>query len=707
MCMVNNGMAGDSRDDTPLSTTHHGRRKASTTKGGTKPISPTRRQSSRIKTSTPVDATGGGVTDHLPGHDDLPSPIQRLPVLGQRVKCGAGLHKGDDHPQKGLDPLYAHDGLTSPAGITDQASSPLNEDYVHPAALSSVRSAHWPRPMALDSQYPQLAYIYKAVLSTGVPNSLAAKQQLPTNLKVSHWVNIATGHPDDDIVIQGIKYGFPTQYWGPPRPTNIPGYNHTSAKAYPASVREYIDKELEEMALIGAFRDPPFEWVHFSPMMSRPKAGGDHTARRIIVDLSFPQGYDINSCISKNVYFGTNFTHTLPTTDSLVWMIGSMGYQGYMYTIDIARAYRNFHSDPLDWPLMGIAFEGDVLIDTALPFRARNSSFYMQKVAEFIDRSLTLQGACVLIYLDDLVGVAHDEDTAHLHYNMACELLGDLGLPLALKKLAPPSPRIQWLGILFDIPNRTISIPQAKIQEILKVITDLYSRSAMTRRDVQQLAGKINFVARVCRPARLFMARILSYLRAHPPGYTKVSLGAKADLPWFLKFLPTYNGISLMPQDAPTATIEANSCLKGGGALRGTRCYMIAYTEEYSENHHISQLEAANCMVAIRTLVTPEDRGHLIEIHCDNSAAVSVYHTGRGRDSVILACARAIWAHAAKCDCSLAFKHVPGELMGAADALSRAPLSPHHRETALQVMSQLDLHEVEVSDQVLNYSDFL
>ena len=450
------------------------------------------------------------------GHDDLPSPISKPNTIWKQVWHARG-QQSDVHPRGGNEPPSAHDGLPT-TELTDDQPADHVQEYIHPVTLAANRMAEWPQPLAVANDYPQLAYIYSAVVQTGVPNSLDARLTLPTALQIHKWEAIATGHRDDVIVLDGVRYGFPSQYWGPPRPTLSPGYNHTSADAYPNKIREYVKKELDEGAIIGPFTTAPFEWVHYSPLMTRPKASQDGLARRVIVDLSFPQGQDINLCISKNVYNGQQFRHTLPTVDNLVDIIREMEYKAFLYSIDIARAYRNFHSDPLDWPLQGIAFAGELLIDTALLFGSRNSLFFMQKIAEFIARHLTMKGACVLIYLDDLVGVASTMEEAEEQYAWCCELLGDLGLPLAVNKLAPPSQGIQWLGIKCDVPTRMLSIPEEKVKEALQTITNLHSRSAMSRKEVQQLAGKINYIARVCRPARLFMSRILAYLRAHPPG---------------------------------------------------------------------------------------------------------------------------------------------------------------------------------------------
>ena len=47
--------------------------------------------------------------------------------------------------------------------------------------------------------------------------------------------------------------------------------------------------------------------------MTRNKPGASH--RRVIIDLSFPDGEAVNSKISKDQYLGTDFILTLPSID--------------------------------------------------------------------------------------------------------------------------------------------------------------------------------------------------------------------------------------------------------------------------------------------------------------------------------------------------------------------------------------------------------
>ena len=590
---------------------------------------------------------------------------------------------------------------------TQDDRQPDLQTRTHPADVAHEHRATWPEPTGLCETHPALADIYRQVLDTGLPNALQRRVTIPSGLNIPQWISRATGHCDDKLVLDGVQYGFSIQYMGPPTPTHDQLCNHASAAAYPTQVSEYLQKETDLEAIIGPFTDPPFKWCHASPLMSREKSADNQTERRIIVDLSFPHGHDINSHIQKNVVNGNYYNHALPTVDHLVNLVAQREYIGYAFAVDIARAYRNFRSDPLDWPLLGVAHGGHTYIDLAMPFGARLSSLYMQRVAQFISRHLATKGICVLIYLDDVVGVAQTYEKACKDFNVLQSVLSDLGLPLARHKMTPPTRVIQWLGIILNMDDKTLKIPHKKVGQIRTEMAEMYQRSCLTRRQVQSIAGKINHLAKACRPARLFMARILAYLRGHPPCPTMISKGTRADLRWFLQYLPTFNGISTIPHPHHVMVVEADSCMKGGGAHNSESCYYYTYDPEEVEDRHISQLEAVNVMAAVRAFVGHQHKGNTVMVHCDNQSAVAVYTAGRGRDEVILACARALWRHAADMDANLIFKHVPGQNMTTADILSRAPLSDKAQEAARVLIRTTGLKWIPPEKAWFSYELFL
>ena len=133
-----------------------------------------------------------------------------------------------------------------------------------------------------------------------------------------------------------------------------------------------------------------------------------------------------------------------------------------MFTVDIARAYKNFFSDPLDWPLFCLQWGEAYYVDVSMPFGARASSCFMQRVANFVSRILREENIAAIMYLDDVVVVAPDEDTAQAQYSRVCELFIELGLPEAVEKTQPPSTSVRWLVINIDAHAMCLSIPHDK-----------------------------------------------------------------------------------------------------------------------------------------------------------------------------------------------------------------------------------------------------
>ena len=79
-------------------------------------------------------------------------------------------------------------------------------------------------------------------------------------------------------------------------------------------------------------------------------------------------------------------------------------------------------------------------------------------------------------------------------------------------------------------------------------------------------------------------------------------------------------------------------------------------------------------------------------MYCDNQASVEAFRSGRARDRVIGACARALWYVSAAMNVTFRFLHLPGEQNLVADALSRACLSREHKAAAICLIAGLKLN---------------
>ena len=160
---------------------------------------------------------------------------------------------------------------------------------------------------------PQLALLYQAVHSSGLPNYRGARQPLPHNINIPAWRQRSHLFNDPSLIVI-LDFGFPIGYTSahPPAPYHV---NHPSATQHPQEVSAYITKELRHSAILGPFTSHPLDWPRANPMMTRPKK--DSSARRVIMDLSMLQGSSVNSGIPKTSLDGAPFKFRLPNPATL------------------------------------------------------------------------------------------------------------------------------------------------------------------------------------------------------------------------------------------------------------------------------------------------------------------------------------------------------------------------------------------------------
>lgn len=223
-----------------------------------------------------------------------------------------------------------------------------------PQAFRDDRISKWP-DINSQGMGDDLSAIYRAVRETGLPNAMGAQLELPTQLHLLEWEKNLSSSKDHRELLSYIRYRLPLGYMGPPS-GSVGTPNHSSAMKYPNQIDDFINDEVEMGGVIGPMRDTPFtEWAHMSPLMSREKRDSDK--RRVIIDMTFPPATSINAFINKNMVAGVRRDHRLPGIDDLVKIVRRMGPGAFLSSTDVSRAYKNFKSCPLDWPLLGFEWQ--------------------------------------------------------------------------------------------------------------------------------------------------------------------------------------------------------------------------------------------------------------------------------------------------------------------------------------------------------------
>lgn len=470
-----------------------------------------------------------------------------------------------------------------------------------------------------------------------------AKITLPSAINHVMWETLLQNYKDKQV-LAFLRYGWPIGYDSTKTPT--PTYrNHPSATNYSSQIRSFINKECSEQAMLGPFYEEPFdEWFQVSPLMSRPKK--DVTERRVIIDLSYPEGEGVNSAIVKNVLEGEELIYSLPTLSSLTQALIDSNQEMYFWKADLRRAYRQMRCCPLSYPLLGIKFEGEFFVDICPSFGCRLSGGAQMRVSAAIAHMFSQwTGSPMLYYVDDFISWSTSPQKAWSDFHAFHELCQLLGMELAGEKSITPTKTIDWLGFMVDSVTMTVYIPPNKLNEVIRECQQWHDRHEATRKQIQSLAGKLNHISQAVSHGRRFMARILESL-SHAPniGRIPISPGFKADTRWFMAFAAQANCKRLLAPNLPTVVLVLTPTALGGySSTLNTHLETQAHDHQYTPK----QLVAINVIMCIKAIIPAGSPPSLIEVINDNTSVTHALNSGKSKDRTIAACSREIFLFAA------------------------------------------------------------
>ena len=450
--------------------------------------------------------------------------------------------------------------------------------------------------------------------------------------------------------------------------------NHPSAISFSEHADYYITTELEHGAIAGPFIHNPLpRQLICSPLQTVPKRGS--TKRRFVMDLSFPPSRSVNSGIPHDSYLDEHYKLRLPGIDRLCQFILQHGRGCLLYKLDLQRAYRQLPIDPKDYFYLGFRHNNMLYFDTRCPFGLRTSAMICQRTTKAVVHCFTKSGFSADVYLDDFYG-ADVPARAPQAFQSLKELLHELGLQTSPDKDCPPSTNMVCLGVEVDSEHFTLSVTEDRVQDLLTELSSWSSREFYTLKQLQSLLGKLSFVAACVKPSRIFMSRLLNSLRVFPSkrARLKVSADIKADIAWWLDFLPIFNGTSFIKPlhwEFDDLQFTTDASLHAGGATCFNDCFTCEFSKDIVHSaQHITALELYTIVVAVKFWAHKLHQRKFI-VSCDNEAAVTVVNSGKSKDPFMQRCLRELWFTAAVYDCELTARHIPGVHNVLADTLNR------------------------------------
>ena len=471
--------------------------------------------------------------------------------------------------------------------------------------------------------------------------------------------------PQREFLIKGIKEGFGVTnktYEGSP----IQMDNYKSATL--GKAREMVEAQIKEEIDNGRYEVVSAKPVIISAMGSLPKRGSDKV--RLIHDCSRPSGAAVNDLAEHSPF----------TYQSLQDAVDLITPGCFLGKIDCQSAYRSVKTHPNDHVVTGLAwtFKGDrshtYLVDKRLPFGSRLAPGIFNELSQAVRRIMYARGyKGIVAYLDDFFCCGRTRTECQDAMDALRVLLRKLGFAINYSKIEGPTTRLTFLGITLDTLSMTTQIPEDKMGELRQELLVWMGKNRVTKRQMQSLAGKLNWATQCVYGGRYHLRRLLDAMNSlkKPWHNLKMNRDMKADIEWWLEYMCDFNGVNDMVSCRPATPISIDASQLAAGGVHGSAFFSLPWSQwEGTSDKHINFKEVLALEPAV-FLWAEHWRNKKVFVHSDNRAAVGIINKGSCRDTTVMASLRRVFWASAVYNFRLKAVYYPGERNVLADAASR------------------------------------
>jgi hypothetical protein len=295
-----------------------------------------------------------------------------------------------------------------------------------------------------------------------------------------------------------------------------------------------------------------------------------------------------------------------------------------------------------------------------------------------IPRMMRRRGFNVISYLDDFLCIEDDQQTCTIAYWTLQILVQSLGFTINESKACPPSQTMIFLGIEISSVKCTLSLPDTKLQKMWTELSDWLGKKKATKKQLQQLIGKLSWAARLVRGSRTFLRRLIDLMASlkWQHHWTCLTTSALADLAWWNAYIAVFNGTVcfIEPDPVPHSVFTSDACLTGGAAA-----YTYANDWLYAnwsidypavQADHINQLELFTVLLSARRWCHLWTNKHIV-VYTDNMTTKYVINSGTSRNKQAMQWLRELFWLSATNNFQLTSRFIKGKDNVLSDRLSR------------------------------------
>ena len=492
-----------------------------------------------------------------------------------------------------------------------------------------------------DSSHPQCqSYLtWLADWTSHLRNSSHSIRILPeataitTPLQAKEWQKSLSAHPDTSLTKffnSGLTNGFKISFNNPMSKLRSAHKNLAGALQHPQVVDDYLKAEIAEHRVAGPFHKADIPDAHISGFGVISKQHKPNKWR-LIMDHFHPVELSVNDGIPKELC-----SLSYITVDTAINHIIELGPRTLLAKIDIKSAFRLLPVHLSDCHLLAMQWNKGIYIDTFLPFGLRSAPKLFNILADFLSLILDQKGAVWTIhYLDDFMTMGPAKLLiCHRNLEIMMEVSEQLGIPLALDKLAGPSHCLTFLSIILDTEQMQARLLEDKLSRIKHQLSTWLHRRKANKRQILSLVGLFQHACKVVKPGWMFVARMYNTVAKVKKltHFSRLNKSFRSDLYWWHIFINNWNGISLLCSATPTYDYHIYTDASGSwgsGAVLAGYWFQLPWSTEWSS---INIMAKELVFIIISCAVWgPLLQKSSTKFHCNNQGLVASINKGSSR----------------------------------------------------------------------------
>jgi hypothetical protein len=238
---------------------------------------------------------------------------------------------------------------------------------------------------------------------------------------------------------------------------------------------DFVDKSVSELLASGCVKELPFTPFVVSLLsVATNKAG----KQRLILDLSL-----LNKSVRKEKF---NYED---------WKVAIQLFSKGCYTFkfDLKNGYHHFDVCPQQQTYLVVSWGQKYVCFTVLPFGLLSAPFLFTKCLKTLVKFWRQNGIKIVLYLDDGLGIGSSLRDCSQNSVFVRQSLIDAGFLINEdKSIFTPVQSLEWLGIVWNSLDYSLSIPDRRIVDLVDALKYFLSTLPfITARLLAQVTGRI------------------------------------------------------------------------------------------------------------------------------------------------------------------------------------------------------------------------